>query len=65
MHTAALLYTLDRSQYFYDDDFLVLVALGLNGCAQAFSSGGEWAPLFVAVHRLLTAVASLVVEHRL
>lgn len=28
-----------------------------------FPSCGEWALLFVAVHRLLTAVASLVVEH--
>lgn len=65
LRTAALLYTLDCSQHFSDDYFLFLVALGLNGCAQAFSSCGEWTPLFVAVHRLLTAVASLAVEHRL
>ena len=31
--------------------------------AQAFSSCGEWGLLFVAVHRLLITVASLVVEH--
>lgn len=30
---------------------------------QPFSSCGEWALLLIAVHRLLTAVASLVVEH--
>ena len=30
-----------------------------------FSSWGEWGLLFVAVRRLLIAVASLVVEHRL
>jgi len=30
-----------------------------------FSSCGEWGLLFTVVHRLLIAVASLVVEHRL
>ena len=44
---------------------LFLAALGLRCCAQAFSSCGEWGLLFVAVRRLLIAVASLVVEHRL
>ena len=39
--------------------------LGLHCCAQAFSSCGERGLLFVAVHGLLTAVASLVVEHGL
>ena len=34
-------------------------------CAQAFSSCGEWGLLFVAVHGLLIAVASLVAQHRL
>ena len=33
--------------------------------AQAFSSCGEWGLLFVVVHGLLIAVASLVAEHRL
>ena len=43
--------------------YLFLVALGLHCCVQAFSSCGEL--LFTAVHGLLTAMASLVVEHRL
>ena len=37
-----------------------LVALGLRCCARAFSSCGEQGLLFVAVRRLLIAVASLV-----
>ena len=45
--------------------YLFLAALGLHCCAWAFSSCGKWELLFVVVHRLLTAVASLVVEHRL
>ena len=44
---------------------LFLDALGLCCCVQAFSSCGEQELLFVAVRRLLIAVASLVVEHRL
>ena len=39
--------------------------LGLRFCARAFSSCGEWGPLFIAVRELLTIVASLVAEHRL
>ena len=39
--------------------------MGLHCCARAFSSRGERRLLFVAVHGLLIAVASLVVEHRL
>ena len=45
--------------------YLFLAALGLCCCKQAFSSCGEWGLLFVAVHGLLIAVASLVAEHRL
>ena len=45
--------------------FFFLAALGLSFCARAFSSCGEWGLLFVAVHGLLIAVASLVAEHRL
>ena len=45
--------------------FIYLAALGLRCCAQAFSGCGEQGLLFIAVHRLLTAVASLVAEHRL
>ena len=40
-----------------------MAALGLRCCTQAFSSCGEQGLLFVVVHRLLIAVASLVVEH--
>ena len=42
--------------------FLFLAALGLHCCRRAFSSCDEWGLLLVAVHRLLIAVASLVVE---
>ena len=45
--------------------FLFLAALGLRCCALAFSSCGEQGLLFFVVHRLLTAVASLVAEHGL
>ena len=44
---------------------LFLAVLGLRCCAQAFSSCGERGLLFVAVRRLLIAVASLVAEHGL
>ena len=39
--------------------FYFLVVLGLHCCSQAFSRG-EWELLFIAVHRILIAVASLV-----
>ena len=39
--------------------------LGLRFCARAFSSCGEWGPLFIAVRRPLTIAASLVAEHGL
>ena len=45
--------------------YLFLTGLGLRCCARAFSSCGERGLLFVAVHGLLIAVASLVVEHGL
>ena len=45
--------------------FFFLAALGLGCCARAFSSCGERGLLFVEVHGLLIAVASLVVEHGL
>ena len=45
--------------------YLFLAALGLRCCAWAFSCCGEQGLLFVAVHRLLIAVASLVAEHGL
>ena len=45
--------------------YLFLAVLGLRCCTRAFSSCGERGLLFVAVHGLLIAVASLVAEHRL
>ena len=44
---------------------LFLAVLGLHCCAQVFSSCGERGLLFVVVHGLLIAVASLVAEHGL
>ena len=41
-----------------------MAALGLH-CAWAFSSCSERGLLFVAVHRLLIVVASLIAEHGL
>ena len=45
--------------------YLFLAKLGLHCCARAFSSCGERGLLFVVVHGLLIAVASLVAEHGL
>ena len=45
--------------------YLFMAVLGLHCCARAFSSCVRWELLFIAVRRLLTAVASLVAEHRL
>ena len=45
--------------------FLFLAVLGLRFCVRAFSSYGEWGPLFIAVHGPLAIAASLVAEHRL
>ena len=45
--------------------YIFLAVLGLRCCVRAFSSCGERGLLFVAVRRLLIAVASLVVEHGL
>ena len=45
--------------------YLFLVALCLRCCVQAFFNCGKRGLLFVAVHGLLIAVASLVVEHGL
>ena len=39
--------------------------LGLRFRARAFSSCGEWGPLFIAVRGPLTITASVVAEHRL
>ena len=48
--------------FFFFLIYLFLAALGLRCCAWAFSSCGEQGLLFVAVHRLLIAMASLVAE---
>ena len=45
--------------------YLFMAVLGLSFCARALSSCGERGLLFVAVHRLLIAVASLVAEQGL
>ena len=42
-----------------------MAVLGLRFCVRAFSSCGKRGPLFIAVRRPLTIVASLVAEHRL
>ena len=45
--------------------YLFLAALGLRCCTRASSSCGKRGLLFLAVRRLLIAVASLVAEHGL
>ena len=45
--------------------YYFMAVLGLRFCARAFFSCGKWGPLFIAVRRPLTIVASLVAEHRL
>ena len=55
----------ELASIFFFFNLFILAALGLRCCAQAFSSCAEWGLLFIVVHGLLTAVASLVVEHGL
>ena len=45
--------------------YLFMTVLSLRFCARAFSSCGEWGPLFIAVRGPLTVAASPVAEHRL
>ena len=45
--------------------YLFLAVLGLCCCAQAFSSCDDRGLLFIVVHGLLIAVASVVAKHRL
>ena len=54
-----------QSLFIFKFIYLFLAALGLRCCTWAFSSWGERGLLFVDVHGLLIAVASLVVEHGL
>ena len=42
-----------------------LAVLSLGSCRRAFTSCVELGLLFIAVHRLLIVVVSLVAEHRL
>ena len=51
--------------FFLINLFIYLSVLGLRCSARAISSCSEQGLLFVAVHRLLIVVASLVAEHRL
>ena len=51
--------------FFFNFIYLFMAALGVCCCVWAFSSCGERGLLFVAMRRLLIAVASLVAEHRL
>ena len=51
--------------FFFKFIYLFLAVLGLRCCVRAFSGCSERGLLFVAVHGLLTAVASLVAEHGL
>ena len=57
-----MLHFLKKFIYFI---YLFLAALGLHCCVWAFSSCGKQELLFVAVHGLLLAVASVVMEHGL
>ena len=54
-----------KKYIFLNKFILFLAALSLRCCEQAFSSCGERGLLFISVHRLLIAVAFLVVEHGL
>ena len=51
--------------FFFFNIYLFLAVLGLCCCVWAFSSCSERGLLFVVVHGLLIAVASLVAEHGL
>ena len=50
---------------FFKNFYLFLAVLGLRCCVRAFSSCGEQGLVFIVVHVLLIAVASLVAVHRL
>ena len=50
------------NKFIYLFIYLFMAELGLSCCVRTFSSCSERGLLFVAVHRLLIAVASLVVR---
>ena len=59
-----------RSFFFFFNFYLFiyllfLAVLGLRFSSRAFSSCGEWGPLFITVRRPLTVAASVAAEHRL
>ena len=62
IQTKYVFFFLNEEIHFLKKVSLFLAALGLCSCTQVFSSWDEWG-LQVAVLRLLTVVASLVVEH--
>ena len=65
-HRAGSLNSIALLSFFFNFFFLLsfsLAVLGLRCCTWAFSSCGKRGPLFVAVRRLLIAVASLAAEH--
>ena len=62
IQTKYVFFFLNEEILFLKKVYLFLAALGLCCCTQVFSSWDEWG-LQVAVLRLLTVVASLVVEH--
>ena len=50
---------------FFKKFYLFLTVLGLHSCVQAFCGCSERGLLFIVLRRLLSVVASLVVEHGL
>ena len=42
--------------------YLFLAVLDFPCCRQTFSTSGKWGLFFIAVHRLLTAVVSLIAK---
>ena len=57
----------EATSFFKKNKFIYLFIFGCIGssllCVGFFSSCGEWGLLFVAVRRLLTALAPVVAEH--
>ena len=51
--------------FFLINLFIFMAVLGLRFCVRALSSCSEQGLLFIAVHGLLIAVASVVAEHGL
>ena len=58
-------YNFFKNLFIYLFIYLFLAVLGLRFCARAFSSCGEWGPLFIAARGPLTVAASPIAEHKL